>query len=258
MVDSDYPPENLSAHSDENKRLLQTLERFRNTMHDFNSCPGELGHHLAQLGRNEQIHFIQVEEHHPCDIDLLELTDNEQQLFRNNRVNGGGLVAGLPSWRRVVDFFNEMGMSTEEYLREMEESNTKFINLSYQKIDEENQMVCSQITSLEKEVEEVKRMIRDLNEEEHRTTKAQQYEQLQPDTAEAHEKWLYWLKKRYFEFVNLEQAIKHNESKLKVMKQKIKHYRNNLGNLTKKHKLLYFRVLKTSLRGFLDSIYNSI
>ena len=41
-----------------------------------------------------------------------------------------------------------MGATLREYLREMQESNIKFISLSYHKIEEEDLMLCSEITTL--------------------------------------------------------------------------------------------------------------
>ena len=45
----------------------------------------------------------------------------------------------------------------------MHESNNKFITLSYNKIEEEDQMVCTQITGLEREIEETKKILVELN-----------------------------------------------------------------------------------------------
>ena len=42
------------------------------------------------------------------------------------------------------------------------------------------------------------------------------------------------------------------------MRQKVKHYRQNLNLLLKKHRNTHNAVLKISLRGFLDSVYNSL
>ena len=43
-----------------------------------------------------------------------------------------------------------------------------------------------------------------------------------------------------------------------MMRQKVKHYRQNLNLLFKKHRNIYNAALKVSLRGFLDSVYNAL
>jgi|JI6StandDraft_1071083.scaffolds.fasta_scaffold251113_2 chromosome segregation ATPase len=136
-------------------------------------------------------------------------------------------------------------------------SNSELIAITHKKILEDQEYLISEISILTSSISETKATLDRLQEEEERTDPAERENETQPDNAEDHIQWVYWLKKRYKEFTDLTLKIRQNETKLKYMKQKLRYYRQNLETFLNKYKHAFYKTQKTTFRAYFEGCYNS-